>query len=83
MPCWEIRRETTPHLRRRPVTGSSPRRSAGPYALCGFANLGSVDIQIGGISALATTRRGDLARLGLRAMAAGLLACYLTAGVIT
>lgn len=56
------------------------------YALCGFANLGSVAIQIGGISALAATRRGDLARLGMRAMAAGILACYLTAcaaGVIT
>ena len=56
------------------------------YALCGFANLGSVAIQIGGISALAPSRRTDLAQLGLKAMVAGILACYLTtcvAGIIT
>jgi len=51
------------------------------FALCGFANLASVAIQIGGIGALAPSRRGDLAQLGLRAMVAGLLACYLTACV--
>ena len=49
------------------------------YALCGFANLGSVAIQIGGIGALLPSRRADLARLGLRAMIGGLLACYMTA----
>jgi CNT family concentrative nucleoside transporter len=49
------------------------------YALCGFANLGSVAIQIGGIGSLAPTRRQDLARLGLKAMFGGLLACYMTA----
>jgi len=52
------------------------------YALCGFANFSSVAIQIGGIGALAPERRGDLARLGLRSMVGGLLACYLTATVI-
>jgi concentrative nucleoside transporter, CNT family len=52
------------------------------YALCGFANFSSIAIQIGGIGALAPERRGDLARLGLRAMAGGLLACYLTATVV-
>lgn len=52
------------------------------YALCGFANFGSIAIQIGGISALAPDRRGDLANLGLRAMFAGLLACYLTASIV-
>lgn len=52
------------------------------YALCGFANFGSVAIQIGGIGALAPERRHDLARLGLRAMVAGLLACYLFASVV-
>lgn len=52
------------------------------YALCGFANFGSIAIQIGGISALAPERRGDLARLGLRAMVAGLLACYLFTAVV-
>lgn len=52
------------------------------YALCGFANFASIAIQIGGIGALAPDRRGDLARLGFRAMVAGLLACYLTATVV-
>ena len=52
------------------------------YALCGFANFSSIAIQIGGIGALAPSRRGDLASLGLRAMIGGLLACYLTATVI-
>jgi CNT family concentrative nucleoside transporter len=51
------------------------------YALCGFANLGSIAIQIGGISALAPSRRADLARLGMRAMLAGTLATFLTAAI--
>ena len=41
------------------------------YALCGFANLSSVAMQVGGIGALAPTRKSDLARLGLKAVAAG------------
>jgi CNT family concentrative nucleoside transporter len=52
------------------------------YALCGFANFSSIAIQIGGIGALVPERRADLARLGLRAMAGGLLACYVTATVV-
>lgn len=52
------------------------------YALCGFANFSSIAIQIGGIGALAPERRGDLARLGLKSMIAGLLACYLFAAVV-
>ncbi len=51
------------------------------YALCGFANLASVAIQIGGIGALAPTRRNDLAALGMKAMVGGLLASYMTACV--
>jgi CNT family concentrative nucleoside transporter len=51
------------------------------YALCGFANLASVAIQIGGIGALAPIRRPDLVQLGLKAMFGGLLACYMTACV--
>jgi CNT family concentrative nucleoside transporter len=51
------------------------------FALCGFANLGSIGIQIGGISALAPNRRHDLARLGLRAMLAGTLANFMTAAI--
>ncbi|MDZ4797499.1 MAG: nucleoside transporter C-terminal domain-containing protein [Bryobacteraceae bacterium] len=49
------------------------------YALCGFANLSSIAIQIGGIGALAPTRKSDLARLGLRAMAAGTMANFMSA----
>src|SRR3954451_7654696 len=49
------------------------------YALCGFANLSSVAIQIGGIGALAPTRKSDLARLGLRAVAAGTMANFMSA----
>ncbi len=52
------------------------------YALCGFANFASIAIQIGGIGSLVPDRRGDLARLGLRAMIGGLLASYLTATVV-
>lgn len=51
------------------------------YALCGFANFGSIAIQIGGISGMAPNRRHDLARLGLRAMIAGTLAANMTATV--
>ena len=51
------------------------------YALCGFANFSSIAIQIGGIGSLVPTRRNDLAKLGLRAMVGGLLACYLTATI--
>ncbi len=51
------------------------------YALCGFASIASIAIQIGGIGALAPVRRNDLARLGLRSMIGGLLTCYLTACV--
>jgi len=49
------------------------------YALCGFANIASIGIQIGGISSLAPERRSDLARLGFRALLAGTLANFLSA----
>ena len=49
------------------------------FALCGFANFASIGIQIGGIGALAPTRRHDLARLGIRAMIAGTLANFVSA----
>src|SRR5262245_22720448 len=49
------------------------------YALCGFANFGSIGIQIGGIGALAPERKNDLARLGLRALLAGTFANFMTA----
>ena len=49
------------------------------YALCGFANFSSIGIQIGGISSVAPGRRKDLARIGLKAMAGGAIASWLTA----
>jgi CNT family concentrative nucleoside transporter len=49
------------------------------YALCGFANLSSIAIQVGGIGALAPSRKSDLARLGLRAVIAGTLANFMSA----
>src|SRR5581483_6713857 len=51
------------------------------FALCGFANLSSIGIQIGGIGALAPNRRGDLARLGFRAMMAGTMANLMSASI--
>jgi len=51
------------------------------FALCGFANFSSIGIQIGGIGALAPNRRGDLARLGLRAMLAGTMANLMSASI--
>ena len=51
------------------------------FALCGFANLGSIGMQIGGIGSLAPNRRGDLARLGFRAMLAATIANFMSACV--
>ncbi|TNF25667.1 MAG: NupC/NupG family nucleoside CNT transporter [Deltaproteobacteria bacterium] len=51
------------------------------YALCGFANFASIGIQIGGIGGIAPERRGDLARLGVRAMIGGTLAAMMTGAV--
>jgi len=52
------------------------------YALCGFANFGSVAIMIGGIGGIAPERRGDLARLGIRSLIGGTLSTMLTGAVI-
>jgi CNT family concentrative nucleoside transporter len=60
----------------------SPRASTiAIYALCGFANLPSIAIQIGGLGAMAPERRGDLARIAPRAMVAGALACWMTGAI--
>lgn len=60
----------------------SPRASTiAIYTLCGFANLPSIAIQIGGLGAMAPERRSDIAKLGFRAMIAGALACWLTGAV--
>jgi CNT family concentrative nucleoside transporter len=57
--------------------------SIATFALCGFANVGSIGMQIGGIGALAPTRRNDLARLGLRAMLAGTMANLISASIVS
>jgi CNT family concentrative nucleoside transporter len=66
-----------------PLKGHITERSftIATFALCGFANFSSIGIQIGGIGALAPTRKQDLARLGFRALIAGTLANYLAAAI--
>lgn len=51
------------------------------YALCGFANLGNIGIEIGGIGSLAPNKRGELAKLGVRAMLAGTMANLMSAAI--
>lgn len=51
------------------------------YALCGFANFSSIGIQIGGIGAIAPSRRSDLSRIALRAMIGGALVSWMTASI--
>ena len=57
--------------------------SIATFALCGFANVGSIGMQIGGIGALVPSRRGDLARLGVRAMLAGTMANLMSASIVS
>ncbi len=62
----------------------SPRSfTIATFALCGFANLSSIGIQIGGIGALVPERRNDLAKLGLRAMLAGTMANLMSASIVS
>ena len=69
-------------IMRDPATRISPRAfTIAAYALLGFANFGSIGIQIGGIGGIAPERRTDLVRLGFQAMVAGTLAAYATACV--
>ena len=56
-------------------------RMIATFALCGFANFSSIAIQLGGIGALIPERRGDLARLGIKAMIAGTLANFISASI--
>ncbi len=60
--------------------GALAERSAviASYALCGFANFGSLAILLGGIGGLAPDRRGDVARFGLRSILSGSLATFMT-----
>lgn len=51
-------------------------------AICGFANFGSVGMQIGSIGALVPERKADLAKLGMKALLCGTLASYLSAYIV-
>ena len=51
------------------------------YALCGFSNFSSIAIQLGGLGAMAPSRKHDLAKLGIRALIGGSLACFMTATI--
>jgi CNT family concentrative nucleoside transporter len=63
-------------------TGLDPRSyTIATYALCGFANLGNIGIEIGGIGSLAPNKRGELAKLGIRAMLAGTMANLMSASI--
>ena len=62
--------------------GLDPRSfTIATFALCGFANLSSIGIQIGGIGALAPNKKSELARLGIRAMLAGTMANLMSASI--
>ena len=67
------------------LKSSLPARtfSIATFALCGFANVGSIGMQIGGIGALVPNRRNDLAQLGLRAMLAGTMANLMSASIVS
>jgi CNT family concentrative nucleoside transporter len=67
-----------------PMKGTLDPRSftIATFALCGFANFGSIGIQIGSISALANNQRDELARLGFRAMLAGTMANLMSASIV-
>jgi len=67
------------HLGEQSANFSARTSVMGSYALCGFANLASVGIQLGGIGAMAPGRRSDLARLGLKSMFIGTLVSCMSA----
>jgi len=70
-------------LAKAPAEALSPRsRLILTYALCGFANFGSLGIMIGGLGAMAPERRGEIVGLGLRSIVSGMLATCLTGAVV-
>ena len=70
-------------LAKLPAEALSPRsRLILTYALCGFANLGSLGIMVGGLTAMAPERRGDIVELAPLALAVGLMATLLSGAVI-
>jgi CNT family concentrative nucleoside transporter len=79
---WIAYQEMAETLAKNPAALSERGRLILSYALCGFANFGSIGIQIGGYSALEPSRRGDFARIALRAMIGGLLTTCLVATLV-
>lgn len=75
--------EFVAYMQLKPIMATlSPKSLAiATFALCGFANFGSVAILIGGIGEIAPTRKGDLARLGLKALVCGTMASYMSAAI--
>ena len=71
------------HLKELMSSGAISDRTAiiASYALCGFANFGSIGIQLGGIGGMAPERKKDLAKLVTKAMIGGALASWLTATI--
>lgn len=71
------------HFLAEDVYGSLSERSRviTTYALCGFANFGSIAVMIGGISGLAPKRRRDFAKYGFRSLIGGALAAFMTAAI--
>jgi CNT family concentrative nucleoside transporter len=65
-----------------PGTLSERSRLILTYALCGFANFGSLGIMVGGIAAMVTQRRAEVAELGAKTMVSGTLATLMTAAVV-
>ena len=65
-----------------PPSSLSPRSDVIlTYALCGFANLGSLGIMLGGLATMVPERRADIVALGPKALLAGTVACFLTGAV--
>jgi CNT family concentrative nucleoside transporter len=52
------------------------------YAMCGFANFGSLGIMIGGMGAMAKERRGEIVGLGIKSIVAGTLATCMTGAIV-
>ena len=81
-PVWRSTNWWPTHARRTKAALDPRSFAIATFALCGFANFSSIGIQIGGISALAPNKRGELAKLGFRAMIAGTMANLMSASIV-
>ena len=71
------------HLANLPADALSPRsRLILTYAMCGFANFGSLGIMIGGLGVMAPDRRSEIVQLGMKAIVAGTLATLMTGSIV-